>query len=146
MALLTLNRPPQVAPRRPLTGQTVLVVAPSITVFAALQRAGARLRHADGHAAMLRHLASYRPSFVIVDMAQGVEALHDAVRFLPGQRSLIALGDRGDRAAALEAGATGFITLPVTEAALLTLLLGGVWGGNVIAFPRRPCPMEAPAV
>jgi len=95
---------------------------------------------------MLRHLASYRPSFVIVDMAQGVEALHDAVRFLPGQRSLIALGHRGDRAAALEAGATGFITLPVTEAALLTLLLGGVWGGNVIAFPRRPCPTEAPAV
>lgn len=146
MALLTLNRPPLLAPRRPLTGQTVLVVAPSVTVFAALQRAGARLRHADGHGAMLRHLASYRPTFVIVDMAEGVEVLRDAVRFLPGQRSLIALGDRGSRAAALEAGATGFLTLPVTEAALLSLLLGGLLGGNVIPFPQRPPPVDVPAV
>lgn len=140
MTLLTLSRSSRHTPRRPLTGQTVLVVTSAIAGFAVLQRAGARLRHADVHCAMLRHLASYRPSLVIADMASadGLAILRDAVRFLPGQRSLIAIGSRNERAAALEAGATGFLTAPVTDAALLAALLGGVSGAEIVPFPRNP--------
>jgi CheY-like chemotaxis protein len=111
---------------RPLLGQTVLVVEDSRFASEALRlmclRGGARIRRADSLRAAARHLESYRPSVVVVDMGlpdgsgtQLIEAL-DAAR--PRVQVLLATsGDPGLRAAALVAGADGFLEKPLGSVA-----------------------------
>lgn len=118
---------PLPTPERPLQGMTVLVVEDSRFASQAIRllclHSGARVRRADCLAAAHRHLAVYRPGAVIVDMglpdgsgADLIAALHAARPRLP---VLIGMsGDPGAEAAALQAGADGFLAKPVESVAL----------------------------
>ena len=65
-----MTRPPTA--ERPLLGQTLLVVEDSRFACEALrlicQRSGARIRRADSLASASRHLCTYRPGIVVVDV------------------------------------------------------------------------------
>lgn len=109
-------------PNRPLAGLTVLVVEDSRFACEALrlmcQHSGARLRRADCLAAARRHLRVYRPDVLIVDLGlpdgPGEELIADlAAR---PQRPAVMLATSGDptlAAAALAAGADGFLDKPL---------------------------------
>ena len=65
-----MTRPPTA--ERPLLGQTLLVVEDSRFACEALrlicQRSGARIRRADSLKSASRHLCTYRPGIVLVDV------------------------------------------------------------------------------
>ncbi|RWR29398.1 response regulator [Sinirhodobacter populi] len=107
---------------RPLLGLTVLVVEDSRFASEALrlmtQRSGARMRRADCLRAAQRHLQTYRPGAVIVDMGlpdgDGADLIR-AIRGANGQAPVV-LGLSGDpsrREEAMEAGADGFLAKPL---------------------------------
>lgn len=109
-------------PGRPLTGLTVLVVEDSRFASEAVRllclRSGARIRRADSLRAAARHLQTYRPAVVIVDMglpdgdgAQLIARMASATPRVP-----VVLGMSGDpdtEGAARAAGADGFLSKPV---------------------------------
>ncbi|MFT4014261.1 MAG: response regulator [Paracoccus sp. (in: a-proteobacteria)] len=113
-------------PGRPLTGLTVLVVEDSRFASEAVRllclRSGARIRRADTVRAALRHLQTYHPGAVIVDMGlpdgDGAEVIATIARATP--RVPVILGTSGDpenRAGAMAAGADGFIVKPIESLA-----------------------------
>ncbi|SHI53628.1 response regulator [Wenxinia saemankumensis] len=121
------------APDRPLAGLTLLLVedsrhaADGIRLFC--QRAGARIRRADSLAAARRHLCVYRPGAVVVDMGlpdgTGAELIAELHAARPRIGILLGLSaDPGARAAALQAGADGFLTKPGPTFAGFVALLG----------------------
>jgi PleD family two-component response regulator len=65
-----MTRPPTA--ERPLLGQTVLVVEDSRFACEALrmicQRSGARIRRADSLKSAARHLRTYRPGIILIDV------------------------------------------------------------------------------
>jgi DNA-binding response OmpR family regulator len=106
----------------PLHGVTVLAVEDSRFACEALrlmcQRAGARLRRAETIANARAHLRVYRPDVVIVDLGlpdgRGESLIRDLV--LSARRPWVLLGSSGNpdgRAAALAAGADGFLDKPL---------------------------------
>lgn len=116
------TRPPTSA--RPLLGLTVLVVEDSRFASEAMRllclRSGARIRRADSLHHAHRHLAVYRPSVVIVDIGlpdgSGVDLIRDLTSARP--RVDVVLGTSGDpdgEAAALKAGADGFLDKPLAS-------------------------------
>jgi len=118
---------PQPTPERPLQGMTVLVVEDSRFAAEAIRllclHSGARVRRADSLAAAHRHLAVYRPNAVIVDMGlpdgSGADLIAELAGASPRLPVLIGLsGDPGAEAAALRAGADGFLAKPVESVAL----------------------------
>ncbi|SMO32293.1 response regulator [Paracoccus laeviglucosivorans] len=111
---------------RPLTGLTVLVVEDSRVASEAVRllclRSGARIRRADTIRAALRHLQTYRPVAVIIDMGlpdgDGADMIRTVAQAVP--RVPVILGTSGDadnRDAAMAAGADGFITKPIESLA-----------------------------
>lgn len=113
-------------PNRPLTGLTLLVVEDSRFASEAVRllclRSGARIRRADTVKAALRHLQTYRPGAVIVDMGlpdgDGAEVIAAIAKTTP--RVPVILGTSGDpdkREAAMAAGADGFIVKPIESLA-----------------------------
>ena len=117
---------------RPLLGLTVLVVEDSRFACEAIRllclRSGARIRRADRLRSARRHLRVYRPSVVIVDLGlpdgDGVDLIRELTRAEP--RVSVVLGTSGDetgQAAALEAGADGFIAKPITSLATFQQLI-----------------------
>ena len=107
---------------QPLLGLTVLVVEDSLFACDALRllclRSGARMRRADGLASARRHLASYRPSVVIVDLGlpdgSGLDLIAQiAVRASHVPAILAISGDTDAENAALAAGADGFLAKPI---------------------------------
>lgn len=120
-----------------LQGLTILAVEDSRFASEALrlmcQRAGARLRRAEGLAAARAHLAVYRPDVVLVDLGlpdgRG-EALIRSLTELQAPAAPLVIGMSGDpdgRAPALDAGAAGFIEKPIPgllffQQAILALL------------------------
>lgn len=113
-------------PDRPLTGLTVLVVEDSRFASEAVRllclRSGARIRRADTVKAALRHLLTYRPGAVIVDMGlpdgDGADVIATIAKATP--RVPVILGTSGDpdkREAAMQAGADGFIVKPIESLA-----------------------------
>lgn len=111
---------------RPLTGLTVLLVEDSRFASEAVRllclRSGARIRRADCIASAHRHLKTYRPSVVIVDIGlpdgSGGDLIAE-IREMAGPRPVLlgTSGDPGQHAAALAAGADGFLEKPVESLA-----------------------------
>lgn len=107
---------------RPLTGLTVLVVEDSRFASEAVRllclRSGARIRRADCLRTASRHLMTYRPTVLIVDMGlpDGNGAALIAQLNATQPRVGVILGMSGDpenEPVALAAGADGFLAKPV---------------------------------
>lgn len=99
---------------RPLLGQTILVVEDSRYVCEALrmicQRSGARIRRADSLRSAERHLRTYRPGIVLVDLGLPDGSGLELIKALsPGEEDypvVIAMsGDDAKADAAKSAGA-----------------------------------------
>lgn len=114
-------------PNRPLTGLTVLVVEDSRFASEAVRllclRSGARIRRADCLRSAQRHLQTYRPAVVIVDLGlpdgDGAGLIRQIATTEP--RVPVLLGISGDpmlEDAALQAGADGFLAKPIESLAL----------------------------
>lgn len=108
--------------QRPLLGMTVLVVEDSRYASEALRlmclRSGARMRRADCLGSADRHLRVYRPSVVIVDPGlpdgSGLDLIAELDQATPRVAVILACsGDAASRAAALSAGANGFLAKPI---------------------------------
>lgn len=119
-----LRRHPTAA--RPLLGLTVLTVEDSRFASEAVRlmclRSGARIRRADCLASAAKHLRTYRPSVVIVDLGLPDGNGEDLIRELvtgPGmvQVVLATSGDLDGESRAMEAGAMGFLEKPVRSIA-----------------------------
>ncbi|XDA98395.1 response regulator [Sulfitobacter sp. LCG007] len=113
-------------PGRPLLGLTILVIEDSRFACEAIRllclRSGARIRRADCMRSARRHLQTYCPSVVIVDLGlpdgNGADLIRELGRTDP--RVAVILGTSGDPDAAsvaLEAGADGFLAKPITSLA-----------------------------
>ncbi len=145
---------PRGNPRRPLLGLTVLLVEDSRYCSEAVrllcQRSGARLRRADCQRAAYRHLATYRPSLVIVDIGlpdgSGLDMVRDLAGHRPNAPKILATSG-GDpsicRRDAMQAGADGFLEKPLKniqsfQSDILALFPGreGPDAANII--PMRP--------
>lgn len=121
---------------RPLMGLTVLVVEDSRFACEAMRllclRSGARIRRADCLRSAHRHLQTYRPAVVIVDLGlpdgSGADLIAELAA-LPG-RATVVLGCSGDcegETAALAAGADGFLAKPIESLAnFQSLILGAL--------------------
>jgi CheY-like chemotaxis protein len=112
--------------QRPLIGLTVLLVEDSRFSSEAIRllclRSGARIRRADCIASARRHLSSYRPAVVIVDLGlpdgSGVDLIGELSRAEPAIPALLATsGDDTAAGRALAAGARGFLAKPVESLA-----------------------------
>ncbi len=119
---ILMNRPPTAD--RPLLGQTVLVIEDSRFASEALRlmclRSGARVRRADCLRTAARHLSTYRPSIVVIDLGLPDGSGLDLIRDLAGTRPRIPLmlatsGDDTLEPAARAAGADGFLAKPLTS-------------------------------
>ncbi len=120
---------PQIATSaaRPLQGMTVLVVEDSRFACEAMRllclRSGARIRRADCLRSARRHLATYRPNVVIVDLGlpdgRGEELISELAAMTPRVPALLGTsGDSDGEALALAAGAGAFIAKPIESLAL----------------------------
>ncbi|NHF73377.1 response regulator [Paracoccus xiamenensis] len=114
-------------PGRPLSGLTVLVVEDSRFASEAMRllclRSGARIRRADSLRAAMRHLQTYRPAVVIVDMGLpdgcGTELIAQVRALGAGAPTILAIsGDPDKRDQAMRAGAAEFMEKPIESLAL----------------------------
>jgi CheY-like chemotaxis protein len=117
-----LLTPRTMADGRPLGGITVLAVEDSRYASEALRlmclRSGARLRRADSMRSAHRHLSTYRPLVVIIDLGLPDGSGLDLIAALAGEEARIPaiLGTSGDPALtgpALAAGADAFLAKPL---------------------------------
>ncbi len=108
--------------RHPLLGLTVLLVEDSRFASEAIRlmclRSGARIRRADSMETARRHLAIYRPSVLLVDLGlpdgSGLTLIEALSKATPRIDVILGTsGDTGLQAAAMAAGADGFIAKPV---------------------------------
>lgn len=110
--------------QRPLLGLTILLVEDSRYCSEAVRllclRSGARLRRADCQKAAYRHLATYRPSLVIVDIGLPDGSGLDMIRELASHRpnAPVILATSGDDPTicakdAAAAGADGYLPKPL---------------------------------
>ena len=113
-------------PNRPLLGLTILVVEDSRFACEAMRllclRSGARIRRADCLKSARRHLRTYRPPVIIIDLGlpdgSGVDLIEELANTVP--RVGVILGTSGDdfsEDAAIAAGADGFLAKPVSSLA-----------------------------
>ena len=130
---------------RVLQGLTVLLVEDSRLASEAMrllcQRSGARIRRADCHASALRHLRTWRPGAVIVDIGlpdgDGLSLIARISTMQPRVPVLLGVsGDPDRREAALAAGADGFLAKPVASLAAFQQAIVGAL--PVAARPRQP--------
>lgn len=115
------------SPTRPLLGLTILVVEDSRYACEALRllclRSGARIRRADCLKSARRHLQVYRPSVLIADLGlpdgSGADLIAELAGLTPRVPVILGLsGDDHAEAAALAAGADGFLAKPITSLAV----------------------------
>lgn len=111
---------------RPLLGQTILVVEDSRYACDAIRlmclHSGARIRRADCLRSARRHLQIYRPSVLLVDMGlpdgSGADLIAELADASPRISVILGMsGDDGAQAAALDAGADGFLPKPLQSTA-----------------------------
>lgn len=113
---------PQPTAKRPLLGQSVLLVEDSVTSSEALRlmctRSGARVRRADCLTSARRHLAVYLPSILLVDMVLPDGEGHELLADMSKQRARLPVmlgmsAHLGMEMIARAAGADGFIAKPI---------------------------------
>jgi CheY-like chemotaxis protein len=126
----------------PLLGMTILVVEDSRYASEALRlmcvRSGARIRRADCLASARRHLQVYRPTAMVVDVGlpdgSGLDLIAEMARATPRIDVLLACsGDPETEAAALTAGAGGFLAKPLRSLAVFQSEIL-----CLLPFDRRP--------
>lgn len=109
---------------RPLLGMTVLVVEDSLYACDAIRlmclHSGARIRRADCLRSAERHLQVYRPSVAIIDLGlpdgSGLDLIYELSTTAPRVTSILGIsGTDGGEAAAMAAGADGFLSKPLTN-------------------------------
>lgn len=129
---------------RPLLGLTVLVVEDSRFACEAMRllclRSGARIRRADCLRSARRHLMSYRPNVVIVDLGlpdgSGLDLIAEVAVRRPRVPVLLATsGYAGAAERALAAGADGFLPKPIEG-------LSDFQQAILTALPAAPRPAE----
>lgn len=122
---LLTHRPP--TPERPLLGLTVLLVEDSRFACEAMRlmclKSGARLRRAGSLLHARRHLATYRPGLVIVDLGlpdgNGCSLIQELSQAKPSVGAILATsGDPDGEPRAMQAGADGFMPKPITSLAV----------------------------
>ena len=127
---------------RPLLGVTVLVVEDSRYACEALRliclRSGARIRRADCLRSARRHLQSYRPMAVIVDLGlpdgSGLDLIAEIAARRPRVPALVATsGDGTAEARALAAGADAFLPKPLESVRAFQSTI-------LAALPHRAAP------
>lgn len=115
-----------VSPDRPLLGLTVLVVEDSRFASEAMRllclRSGARIRRADCLRSAHRHLQTYRPGVVIIDMGlpdgSGADLVTEIRAMLPPVPVILGTSGNPDgEATAMTAGADAFLSKPVESLA-----------------------------
>ena len=121
---------------RPLLGQTVLIVEDSRfageTMRLMCLRGGARIRRADSLRAAARHLSTYRPTVIVVDLGlpdgSGADLIRQLADGQPRVPVLLALsGDPSLEADAMLAGADAFLTKPFGSVAeFQSVILNGL--------------------
>ena len=130
---------------RPLLGIVVLLVEDSRHACEAMrlicQRSGARIRRAESLASAERHLRTYRPRIVVVDLGlpdgSGLDLIRRLDRAEPRIDGIIAVsGDETLRQAALEAGADDFLSKP----------LASVSRFQAAVIAALPAPIRPPGV
>ncbi len=119
---LALALPAEILAPLPLRGLTVLAVEDSRFASDALrlicQRTGARLRRAETLAAARAHLRTYRPDVAVIDLGlpdgSGLGLIAELARSVHRPEAILATsGDAAAHAAALDAGADGFMEKPI---------------------------------
>lgn len=123
-SLSSLFATPAPTAERPLSGVTVLVVEDSRFASEAVRllclRSGARIRRADSLKTAERHLKTYRPTVVLVDLGLPDGSGLDLIKSLSSATSRITAilatsGDDSAKEAALAAGADAFLPKPITN-------------------------------
>ncbi|QBX35389.1 response regulator [Paracoccus liaowanqingii] len=136
-------------PPRPLSGLTVLVVEDSRFASEAVRllclKSGARIRRADCLRSATRHLRTYRPAVVIVDLGlpdgDGGQLIADLHAVEPRVPVILAMSGDPDRAReALAAGADGFLPKPVESLALFQQTILTVLPPETAAVVLRVLP------
>ncbi|MEO1640634.1 MAG: response regulator [Pseudomonadota bacterium] len=119
---IILQRPPTA--RRPLLGLTVLVVEDSRFASEAVRqmclRSGARIRRADSLETARRHLATYLPTVLLVDVGlpdgSGLALMETLATATPRIEAIIGISGDPDAEAQVRAtGADGFIAKPISS-------------------------------
>ncbi|WP_425040191.1 response regulator [Primorskyibacter sp. S187A] len=122
-----LDLTPTPSASRPLLGLTVLVVEDSRFACEAMRllclRSGARIRRADCLKSARRHLQVYRPSVAIIDLGlpdgSGADLIAEMAEASPRISVILGIsGDDAGEAAAMDAGADGFLPKPVSSVSL----------------------------
>lgn len=131
---------------RPLLGLTVLVVEDSRFACEAIRllclRSGARIRRADCLRSARKHLQTYRPSVLIVDLGlpdgSGAELISELSQVKPRVDIILAIsGDSNSEQTALDAGADAFIEKPLESlAAFQEIILSHLPDDQRPAGPR----------
>ncbi len=133
-------------PMLPLQGVTILVVEDSRFACEALRlmamRSGARLRRADTLREARAHLKLYRPDVVIIDLGlpdgSGTELIAELAIASRGPAAVLgSSGDPAGRAAALAAGADGFLDKPLESLARFAATLQRALHQNASALLRE---------
>lgn len=134
--------------KRPMIGLTLLVVEDSRFACEALRlmslRSGARLRRADCLASARRHLKTYRPNVMIVDVGLPDGSGLDLIREVKSSFDIspVLLATSGDDylyEPALKAGAHGFIAKPLESIAEFQSMI-------LRHFPGRPTLVDTQAI
>lgn len=133
-------------PNRPLTGLTVLVVEDSRFASEAVRllclRSGARIRRADCLRSAARHLQTYRPTVVFVDMGLpdgcGATLIRQMAQAEPRVSVIIGIsGDPDAQTTAMAAGADGFLAKPIESLAMFQqAILSKLPSDQIGAAPR----------
>ena len=151
--LSDLHMPRAANSTRALTGLTILVVEDSRFACDAIrllgQRIGARVRRADTLKSARRHLQTYRPGVVICDLGlpdgSGLDFIAELVRMPFRPPAVVAIsGDADAAAAAVAAGADGFLLKPIERLAVFQSAVLGALSQQSDAVVALPTAESAP--
>lgn len=145
---------PQGSARQPLLGLTILLVEDSRYCCEAMRllcrKSGARLRRADTLAAARRHLATYRPSLVIVDIGlpdgSGLDLVESLAAARPRAPVILATSGgepTGAARAAKRAGADGFLPKPLKNLQVFQKAVTAHFPGRQKFDPGKVVPLRA---